>query len=222
MPIEPERMCGYRQVGGLYFVCPPTFYSCDRLPLIIPKCPCCGEHPRFTRGVARIDPQRVFDEHKFSGPFGCNCPTTCTVCYPERKAYLMWVGKDYTYESLVTEAKTLGISKRIPRLPRDYKKGDEIFLAMKSFIVDKNDKRFKHDAVVMSFTPNLVEYLMEKKKTYTKKEKAKVRELYDQGITIVYVDRTPENAVHFKRSKERKQKSSAKIKPLEEILNEEE
>ena len=215
MPIEPERVCGYRQVGGLYMVCPGKTYYCDRLPLRIPECPYCGEHPRFTRGIAKIYPKGLWGWHSGDDPRGCTDKKTCNVCYPGNKAYLMWMGKDYTLDALYNEAKKLGISKRIPRVPHDFEMGDEVWLAKKGYITDPNDKRVKYDAVVMTFVPTAIEYLAESKKKYTKKEETKMQELADQGVHIVYVKRTPENAVHFKKSKERKQKIQDKIKPLD-------
>jgi len=219
MPIEPIRECGYRQINGMYLVTSPMFISCDRLPLRTPVCPYCGEYPRFTRSIAKINPLALFSFHQYSQPYECSCSmkgNECSICEPGDEAYLMWIGKDYSYKSFKREALQQGISKRIARIPRDFKLGQhEIWLAIKNYLTDPNDKRYKYDAVVMVFMPERIEYLMEKKDIYSKSEQDKIKKLTKQGVTIIFIDRTPENAVHFQRSKERKQKTNDKVIPLE-------
>lgn len=215
MPIETIRGCGYRQVGGLYLVSDAfNIVQCDRLPMEIPVCACCGEHPRFTRGIAKIDPYHLWGDHPYQNENKCLCKKDCYVCYPNRKSYLMWIGKEYTMGSFYDEAYRLGISKRIPHIPEGFELGDSVFLAMKNYLKKEGNK--KADAVIIAFKPNRVEYLQEQKKEYSKKEQEKINSLKERGITIIYVKRTPDNEVHFQRHKERKPKSKPHI-PLDDV-----
>lgn len=134
MAVESKRGCGYRKVGGLYLVCDKPGVPCDRLPLIIERCPCCGAGLKFTRGWTWIDPVKLFEgDH---GP-GCSCALLgpCPACHPskffvghedpfENKAGLLWVGeKFYTVDEFLREAADLGISKRIKAIPRGFRAG---------------------------------------------------------------------------------------------------
>ena len=129
MAVEAKRGCGYRKVGGLYLVFDAPGMPCDRLPIIIERCPCCGEGLKFTRGWTWIDPIKLFEGDHGAG---CSCDEHCPACYPskffaghensfENKAGLLWVGeKFYSVESFLREAADLGVSKRIKAIPRGF------------------------------------------------------------------------------------------------------
>jgi hypothetical protein len=85
--VKFKRGCGYRKVGGLYLVGGGLTGSCDRLPVVIPACSCCGEKPRFNRGIAPIDPYKLFGWHE---PMDlCTCfvnrkrDGACPICQPD-------------------------------------------------------------------------------------------------------------------------------------------
>lgn len=83
MAIESKRGCGYRKVGGIYVVGKGMAVTCDRLPLAFPPCPTCGRKVQFTRGIALIEPRKLFGSH------ACN-ESRCPVCFPpssKRKFY---------------------------------------------------------------------------------------------------------------------------------------
>jgi len=102
---------------------------CDRLPLSIPICPTCGEHPRFTRNIAEINPYKLWGVHEFCTEAGYDA-----ACVGMDSAWLMWVGSDYTTRSFVEEAHRLGVSKRIPHRPEKLAVGDWVFLGRKHLI----------------------------------------------------------------------------------------
>ena len=128
MAVEARRGCGYRRIGRLYLVCDGIGFSCDRLPLPIEPCDTCGEQPRFNRGISGIRPDVLWGGHH-----PCEdkrLATFCATCTPPTAGFLMWVGDDYTVESVNAEAATLGISKRIPAIPKDLELGvDWVYLA---------------------------------------------------------------------------------------------
>lgn len=124
---EQKRGCGFRHVGGTYLVGNYISIPCDRLPYPLHECPVCGAGIHFTRGVAKINPLKLFGVHE-------NCVDKfrpCFICDPtEEPAYLMFVGERYykTPEEFSTEAKAMGVSKRIPgnSIPKDLEVGNTI------------------------------------------------------------------------------------------------
>ena len=135
MAIEPKRGCGFRKVGGLYLVGDGLTVLCDRLPLVLPECQTCGEHVRFSRGIQGITPLGLWGSHDIPTHLDeqvgtCTDSKECFVCRPGARAWLMWVGADYTPASFVAEAKQLGISKRIAAVPIGLKLGESwVYLA---------------------------------------------------------------------------------------------
>lgn len=132
MAQEPMRGCGYRKVGGLYFVCDGPGFVCRKLPFNLGLCPVCSAGLHFSRGYTWINP------HGLTGgqcavpdcPLGAvgkrvGCP------FDERLAGLMWIGNQfYTPESFTAEAAAMGISKRIRSVPRGFELGKTwVFLA---------------------------------------------------------------------------------------------
>jgi hypothetical protein len=214
MPVEAERGCGFKHIGGLYLVGGGMALPCDRLPLEIDECPVCGEIIRFSRGIQKINPLVLWGPHDKKE---CKCPLQCPLCNPEKKpqdvpSYLMFVGQDYSSNSFISEAKKMGVSKKINNIPKDLIIGKSwVYLARQNMIEDEEvayhpKKTKKRDAVFYAFIPQKVEYFMEKKKKedYTPEEIEEVKECKKRGITIVWVERTPENEVHFtKRSRKR-------------------
>lgn len=210
MPIESIRGCGYRTVGSMYLVGGGMALPCDRLPMGLDECPVCGNIPHFIRSVQKIDPLSMFGPHEKKI---CKCKSICPLCNPETKPrdipnYLMWVGSDYTNKSFIKEANKMGVSKKINSLPKDLVVGKSwIYLARQNMIDDDvayhPKKTKKKDAIFFAFVPQKVEYLMEKKKKgeYSKEELSEIKECKKRGITIVWVEKTPKNDVHFAKRK---------------------
>jgi len=138
MASESKRGCGYRKVGGLYMVGEYISVSCDRLPLRLEACPVCGAGIHFTRSMTEINPHRLLGSHDGTlieliddQPLTTICKDRfrpCHVCDPpDAVAFVMMVGeKYYTPESFMEEARTLGVSKRIPFIPKKLKLGETI------------------------------------------------------------------------------------------------
>lgn len=55
MAVEPKRGCGYRKVGGLYLAGSGIARPCDRMPIPLGICPCCGNGFKFSRGWTWVD-----------------------------------------------------------------------------------------------------------------------------------------------------------------------
>ncbi len=148
MAVESKRGCGYRKVGGLYFIGGEIMAPCDRLPFELKVCPCCGEgYPQFM-GYKWIQPTKVLGGAHVTETGSCSCTKAdpqkagwfcdCPICDPflhfgkDGKAGLMWVGEGYykTPADFLKEGASMGISKRINNIPRGFKIGKTwIFLA---------------------------------------------------------------------------------------------
>ncbi|TAK33496.1 MAG: hypothetical protein EPO21_13040 [Chloroflexota bacterium] len=201
--VEARRACGFRKVGGLYLEGDGMAAGCDRLPVAIEPCPTCGAVPQFTRGIARINPRALWGDH------GCH-EAGCPMCHPPEKAYLMWVGSEYTERSFIAEARRLGVSKRIPAVPKDLVVGEDwVFLAKLHIIPDggqqwmpflrqqqeEDRRRNWGPGVFFAFRPRrLVQVITESMAAAGATE-----ELAKQGVTAVVVpDEDPD---HRRKSK---------------------
>ncbi len=115
MAIEERRICGLRHLHGLYLVGTYIPIDCDRLPLPIGVCKYCGQGLKFGRGFTLLNPQKLWGDHKKCG----DKFRPCHICDPPNEAYLMFVGNEYkTPQEFLEEGLRLGISKKIPFIPK--------------------------------------------------------------------------------------------------------
>lgn len=135
MAQEAKRGCGFRKVGGLYLCGDYKVIPCDRLPYPLICCPTCGSGIKLSRAFVEINPAALFGQHE-----GCqDVHQPCFVCQPnDDLAYIMTVGdKYYTPVEFVEEARMIGISKRIPFIPKSLVIGETvIFLAHPKACID--------------------------------------------------------------------------------------
>lgn len=140
---EARRGCGYRKVGGLYLVGGSISIPCDRLPFRLESCPVCGSGVHLSRAMTEINPLKLFGTHDklevltgfLDGDHGriqknCKDPfRPCLMCDPtEKPAYIMLVGEKFypTPDDFRREAQELGISKRIPFVPKSMVLGETV------------------------------------------------------------------------------------------------
>jgi len=124
MAIEVERGCGFRKVGGLYLCGEGHGMQCDRLPFELKLCPTCGSGVKFSRGFQWLNWGKYASiHHDCKDVIG-----TCPVCRPDTQPQpygLLWVGEEfYTPANFIAEALKMGISRRIPAIPRNLKLGE--------------------------------------------------------------------------------------------------
>lgn len=125
MAVEPRRGCGFRKIGGLYFVGGGRPVFCDRLPIPLEVCPTCGHGIKQTRGYTWIDVDAfVRGVHP-----DCLDDFPCPLCMrPDSigRAGLLWIGERFykTPEDFIREANELGVSRRISAVPRGFKVGE--------------------------------------------------------------------------------------------------
>lgn len=226
MAVEAKRGCGYRKVGRLYLCSDTPSFACGRLPL-----PTDQELTRAFKLLpirTLLSPsqdkpcQRDYEGQLLEAAPGAvgltekgrkayesagGCPTRCWVRWPpvhEEEVGFMWVGeKDYTPQSFSQEALTLGLSKRIPGIPKGLQLGKtQVFLAHISVYPYNRCLRCgldgppwtkpcrggqDHDnmgpGIFTGFIAKRIETLVEK----GKRNEAWVKRLEERGVTIIEV-----------------------------------
>lgn len=140
MAVEAKRGCGYRKVGALYLCGSGIPTECDRLPFPIEYCPVCGSGIKFTQGFTWIDWSALAGqhdgqetEHLISAKVVCQDKIRpCYMCDPHSFSQpygLMWVGESfYTPQHFIEEAIGMGVSKKIPFIPKELKLGETVVL----------------------------------------------------------------------------------------------
>lgn len=134
MAVEMRRGCGYRRVGGLYLMSGILGEACHRLPFELHVCPTCSAGIKPTRGWTWIDPVALLEECQFNKPGkrtesqARHCGN-CVMCSPgitDEHAGLLWIGGSYYErpEDFMAEARRMGISRKIPALPRGFILGE--------------------------------------------------------------------------------------------------
>ena len=188
MAVEQKRGCGYRKVGGLYLCGSGISTDCDRLPFPLEYCPTCGAGIKFTRGFTWIDWEEFAGKHE-----DCSDSPECSICVPSvhKQPYgLLWVGESfYTPQSFIKEALGMGVSKRIPFIPKELVLNETvILLAHKKGITEEvlsigeEDYEY-HEAIFFAFTPRAIEMLVYESELTDEK----VDELLKRGITPITI-----------------------------------
>ena len=114
---EEKRLCGWRKVGAMYLCGEYIPVSCDRMPFPLETCPVCGGGIKVSRGFTQIKPLTLWGIHQ-----ECRDILPCHLCFPTNDpAYIMLVGEKFypKPEDFIREALELGISKRIPFIPKN-------------------------------------------------------------------------------------------------------
>ena len=200
MAVEAKRKCGFRKVHGLYLCGDGIWLGCDRLPLEVGFCPTCGEGIHFPRSMREINPLKLFGQHRDPKDIGfpwttlettCKDPFRpyCHVCFPQADvAYLLGVGREYTPQEFISEAETMGVSKRIPAnsVPRKLVIGETwVYLVSRKAVMDPTTENSKHEtyklAIFAAFKPNRLEMpIWESEAT-----PERIAELDKRGITAI-------------------------------------
>lgn len=179
MAVEAKRGCGYRKVGALYLCGSGITITCDRLPFLIEYCPVCGSGIKFTQGFTWIDWNGFAGQCEGKdGTFCSDKLIPCWICQPKEgeKYGLLWVGEAYySPEHFIKEALEMGVSKRIPFVPKELRLGETIVLLAhkkgilkglkeivesKSNHVDIHHEQEYSPAIFYCFKPTKVEMLI--------------------------------------------------------------
>jgi hypothetical protein len=131
---ESRRGCGFRKPGGIYLIGPPEGRPCCKLPFPLTVCPTCGSGIHVSRSWTWVDADKLFDiiDDDHNHLSGCLQPpeirlfNPCPLASHIGKAGLLWIGEAYykTPEGFLLEARNMGISRRIPAVPKGFKLGE--------------------------------------------------------------------------------------------------
>ncbi len=131
---ESKRGCGYRQVGGIYLVADKsTVIPCGRLPIPFGVCPVCQANVP-NRAFSWLNINAVLKHAE-----ACRTPQLdiehggrCPLNQLNGWHGLIWVGAMFyrTPEEYLIEATQMGFSRRIGKVPHNFKLGETwVFLA---------------------------------------------------------------------------------------------
>jgi hypothetical protein len=125
MAVEAKRGCGYRKVGGLYLVTFGAGRHCGKMPIRCDVCPTCNGGIKPTRGWTWIDPVPLFGERECRGGDCRACPMGAGNFDNLGPIGLIWIGEKFypTPHASTDEARRMGISRRIPAIPKGFQLG---------------------------------------------------------------------------------------------------
>lgn len=188
---EGKRGCGYRKQGGLYLVTDPTVLSpCSKLPIRLDVCPTCRHGIKPSRGWTWFDPKPFLSGLSCFLTQCASCPLTSRsgeLRFSEREG-LLWIGpRHYTKAEWIEEAQRMGISRRVPAIPRGFKVGETwVFVAHREAVdADPDlDKPVPCPGIFHVFRPQRIEYVVKDGDAEEKLEK-----LEERGVTLVRVQK---------------------------------
>jgi len=129
--VEGARGCGYRKGGGLYMVSGKLSEPCELLPIPLHVCPTCGEGVKQSRGFTWILPDPLLGPRDHGSSLHNQiCPLGGPMLREKwsegERAGLIWIGEAYykTPREFMDEAARMGVSRRIPAVPRGFKVGE--------------------------------------------------------------------------------------------------
>jgi len=213
MAVEARRGCGYRKLGGLYLVGGGIGIPCDRLPIPLDICPCCGQGIKQSRGWTWVDVGKLVNgRHRVLSPHAAHencdpqtcvyanpCPefVSCPLCgHPESfgKAGLLWIGERFykTPGDFIAEGVSLGFSRRIRTVPRGFKPGETyVLLAHPKAVEVRNVNALFPEAVEPDYKPGIF-YLwlpqrLEKIVAESARDTDEIEDLEKRGITPIFV-----------------------------------
>jgi len=129
---ERRRACGFRKPGGLYLVADPPQGECGKLPLALSLCPVCGSGYRPARGCTWVNAALMFSRQRCERHLSAclDCRLSQEALLEQPRMGLQWVGSIYypTPAAFLEEAQAMGISRRIARLPRGFRLGEDWLL----------------------------------------------------------------------------------------------
>jgi hypothetical protein len=135
--IDSKRGCGWRQEGGLYLVSGGEAVACGKLPVPLTICPTCSGGIHFARSWTWVDGDALAATKICSGARHAECSGCLLASATESKqgtsigrAGLLWIGEKFykTPADWMREAENLGVSRRIPAVPREFVLGKTVVL----------------------------------------------------------------------------------------------
>jgi hypothetical protein len=186
--VEKARGCGYRKEGGLYFRGDPPNATCGKLPFELGICPTCGEGIPFSMAPKWVDPVKLTQGIKcdYSLRQCALCPLSDDVIGEIGKVLMIWVGKKFyaSPDAFLTEARDMGISRRMKALPRGFEVGKHFILLAHQNAIPTDDPEAPKPGAFSLFRPRAIEYVCSGEETDDE-----IESLRKRGITPVMVEK---------------------------------
>jgi len=230
MAVEAKRGCGFRKAGGLYLVSDGLSEPCERLPIPVVPCPCCGERIQQVRGFQWVAREYALKAAKPCDGNSAHTHRACAVCSPDvmsqEKYGLIWVGEAFypTMDDWAIEAGKLGVSKRVNAIPKGVEIGVTwVLVAHPKGIPNPAakagtglDEVSADDAflpaICSAFRVKRIELIV----TPSMQKEKWVRDLVKQGVTLVEVpENDPDHAPRKARKSARRRSMDRAAKEAE-------
>lgn len=208
MASEAKRGCGYRKVGGIYLVGGGIGVPCDRLPILLDLCSCCGQGIKQARGWTWMNVDKLIGGPHYTtignypdpgvGAVLCTEAKTCPLCgRPQEmgRAGLLWIGESFyaTPQDFIREGIELGFSRRIRTVPRGFQPGETYVLLAhpKACTVEESLSDMFPDEMVTRQKPGIfyvwLPQRIEKILLESQRDSEEIEDLRKRGITPVFV-----------------------------------
>lgn len=199
--VESARGCGYRKGGGLYLCSGELSEPCPKLPIALDVCPTCGAGVKPSRGWTWITVEPLLEPSKHgSARHNSVCPLGSKLDWSDgKRCGLIWIGEKFypTVGSFQSEATSMGVSRRIRSVPRDFVLGETwVALAHRKAIREVIESREYEDvveytpAVFTFFLPTAIEYIVKGDET-----EEELDDLEARGFSLVKVVRAEQTSL---------------------------
>lgn len=216
MAIEAKRGCGFRKAGGLYLVSDGLSEPCERLPIPVVPCPCCGERIQQVRGFQWVTREYALKAAKPCDGNSAHAHRACAVCSPDVMSQdrygLIWVGEQFypTMADWALEAGKLGVSKRVNAIPKGVEIGVTwVLVAHPKGMPNYNMTGKEGDddaflpAICSAFRVKRIELIV----TPSMQKERWVKELVKKGVTLVEVPEDDKDHAPKKAKKSARRRS---------------
>lgn len=185
---ERRRGCGFRR-PGFYLRSLGLGRDCGKLPIPLDVCPTCHGGIKPSRGWTWVNgAELVKDRICVTDANGNHC-AGCVLATKSTglvRVGLLWIGeKYYTPQSWLAECHEMGVSRRLPGIPKGFKIGETwVFAAHRKAVahVEFGKNTTYAPGIFHIFKPTEIEYVVGKKEG-----KKKLAKLVERGIKLVKV-----------------------------------
>lgn len=174
--IDSKRGCGWRKAGGTYLMGGRETVACGRLPIPLDRCPTCDHGVKPSRGWTWVNGDALLAPTK--------CPhAPCRMCLLGREELgrcgLLWVGEQHyaTPQDFMDEAQRLGVSRKIPAVPNDFKLGETIVLMAHRKAIPNPITGVFRPGIFTVFRPTAIEYVTKGDETEEFLERLEARDI---------------------------------------------